>query len=135
MYEGIGMSVSHQSELVLRGLVAQPTAFVAGSAAKGDLLAGAEIVLVALVQARNNARAVVSGSLFLFSNAAFRAPVVTNNMQSYVVDGCLGAGWLFGTWLMYVDNTNTTHTHHVATHVVQEHIEHTCTTSTTTIIH
>lgn len=84
MYEGIGMSVSPQSELVLRGLVAHPTAFVAGSAAKGDLLAGQEIVLVALVQARNNARAVVSGSLFLFSNAAFGAPVVTNNMQSYV---------------------------------------------------
>lgn len=83
-YEGVGMSVAPESELVLRGLVAQPTAVVKGSAAAGEVLAGEDIVLVALVQARNNARAIVSGSLTLFSNAAFRSPVVTNNMQSYV---------------------------------------------------
>ena len=84
MYEGVGMSVAVESELVLRGLVAHPSAVVKGSAAAGEVLAGEDIVLVALVQARNNARAVVSGSLSLFSNAAFRSPVVTNNMQSCV---------------------------------------------------
>lgn len=86
MYEGVGMSVAPESELVLRGLVAQPTAIVKGSAAAGEVLAGEDIVLIALVQARNNARAVVAGSLSLFSNAAFRSPVVTNDMQSYVCD-------------------------------------------------
>lgn len=61
-------------------LSASPTAYSAkpGAAVTEVNLAGGELGLVALVQARNNARAAVVGSLHALSDAAFSAPAARN---------------------------------------------------------
>ncbi|DBA85955.1 hypothetical protein WJX77_012239 [Trebouxia sp. C0004] len=76
IYRGIGASVSPKSTLVVKALTAADTAYSAVPS-KGtpdsSTLAGKDATLVALVQARNNARAVVAGSIDMFSNEFFRS--------------------------------------------------------------
>lgn len=78
LWEGSGMSLNPDSILALPLLTAAPTAYSADPAVpvKGyPAAAGKEVVLVAAVQARNNARAVFTGSLWALSDAAANAPV------------------------------------------------------------
>lgn len=69
LFKGIGLTVPRGSTLALKALTAPATAFSSGSGSA----AGVELVLVALVQARNNARVAISGSIDMFSNKLFRA--------------------------------------------------------------
>ncbi|KAK9822633.1 hypothetical protein WJX81_001489 [Elliptochloris bilobata] len=80
LFRGTGLTVSPESELAAVVLRAPDTA-VSGSAVKplaeGAALAGADVGLVAIVQARNDARVVVAGSLDMFSNRFLQAAVDT----------------------------------------------------------
>lgn len=78
LFRGVGMAVSDESELALRVLAAEATAYSADPrAAIKDYAqsAGTDTLLVAAVQANNNARVVVAGSLDLFSNDLFASGV------------------------------------------------------------
>lgn len=74
VYEGIGMSVSLDNILAVRALTASPTGYSANPSEpikKFPQSIGADTVLVASIQARNNARATFTGSLWMFTDAAF----------------------------------------------------------------
>lgn len=78
LFRGVGMAVSDDSELALRVLAAEATAYSAHPRAPikdYPQSAGTDTLLVAAVQANNNARVVVAGSLDLFSNDLFASPV------------------------------------------------------------
>lgn len=71
VYQGIGMSFSPNSELLSPLLTGTPTTYssVPGEEVREtSVLAGKELVLVTALQARNNARAVFSGSMKMFSD-------------------------------------------------------------------
>jgi oligosaccharyltransferase complex subunit beta len=76
MYSGIGMAVSDDNVLAFKALTGRATAyssFVEEEVGDYPQSAGADTLLVAAVQTRNNARVVVSGSLEVFSNRLFEA--------------------------------------------------------------
>ncbi|GAB4821924.1 hypothetical protein N2152v2_008970 [Parachlorella kessleri] len=74
LFRGIGMSLPRETELAFLALWGSPTAYSSkpGTALTEVTLAGSELGLVALVQARNNARVAVAGSIDMFSNEFFR---------------------------------------------------------------
>ncbi|KAL0916857.1 hypothetical protein M5K25_014403 [Dendrobium thyrsiflorum] len=78
LFRGIGHSVNPASTLVLKVLSASPSAYSASPKAKLSTpsITGSTIALVSVVQARNNARMLISGSLDLFSNRFLRSGVV-----------------------------------------------------------
>ncbi|KAG0623990.1 hypothetical protein M758_3G215800 [Ceratodon purpureus] len=78
LYRGLGHTLNPTSELGIKVLSASPTAFSGKVDAEiTDLpnLIGSSISLVSVVQARNNARIMISGSLELFSNKFFESSV------------------------------------------------------------
>ncbi|MCL7028639.1 hypothetical protein MKW94_023044 [Papaver nudicaule] len=78
LFQGIGHSLSSANSLGIKVLSASPAAYSANPDAKlsnPPSLTGATISLVSVVQARNNARVVISGSLDLFSNRLFKSAV------------------------------------------------------------
>jgi len=79
IFSGIGASLSWESELAFPALRAASTAYSANPSSGLDksapLLAGSHLSLVSLMQARNNARLAVLGSLEMCSDASFSAPV------------------------------------------------------------
>ncbi|KAI3936259.1 hypothetical protein MKX01_004088 [Papaver californicum] len=78
LFQGIGHSLSSANSLGVKVLSASPAAYSANPNAKlsnPPSLTGATISLVSVVQARNNARVVISGSLDLFSNRLFKSAV------------------------------------------------------------
>ncbi|KAI3945379.1 hypothetical protein MKW92_029586 [Papaver armeniacum] len=78
LFQGIGHSLSSANSLGIKVLSASPAAYSANPNAKlsnPPSLTGATISLVSVVQARNNARVVISGSLDLFSNRLFKSAV------------------------------------------------------------
>lgn len=78
LFKGIGHSLNPANSLVLKVLSASPSAYSANPKSKlssPPSLSGSSISLVSVVQARNNARIVFSGSLDLFSNKFFKSPV------------------------------------------------------------
>nr|XP_010923440.1 dolichyl-diphosphooligosaccharide--protein glycosyltransferase 48 kDa subunit [Elaeis guineensis] len=78
LFHGIGHSVNPANSLVLKVLSASPSAYSANPKSKlsnPPLLTGSAISLVSIVQARNNARILISGSLDLFSNRLLRSGV------------------------------------------------------------
>lgn len=78
LFRGIGMAVSPETDKVVAVLSASPAAYTAEPGTrleKPPALFGASIALVAAMQARNNARVVISGSLELFGDEFFRAQV------------------------------------------------------------
>ncbi|XP_057456372.1 dolichyl-diphosphooligosaccharide--protein glycosyltransferase 48 kDa subunit [Lotus japonicus] len=78
LFQGIGHSLNPSNSLVLKVLSASPTAYSANPKSKltsPPSLTGSSISLVSVVQARNNARVLISGSLSLFSNRFFRSGV------------------------------------------------------------
>eukprot|EP00262_Sarcandra_glabra_P002092 TRINITY_DN12348_c0_g1_i1.p1 TRINITY_DN12348_c0_g1~~TRINITY_DN12348_c0_g1_i1.p1 ORF type:complete len:436 (-),score=61.57 TRINITY_DN12348_c0_g1_i1:475-1782(-) len=78
LFRGIGHSLNAANSLVLKVLSASPSAYSANPKTKlssPPSLTGPAISLVSIVQARNNARILISGSLDLFSNRFFRSSV------------------------------------------------------------
>ncbi|KAK2665268.1 hypothetical protein Ddye_003842 [Dipteronia dyeriana] len=78
LFQGIGHSVNPANSLALQVLAASPSAYSANPLSKlssPPSLTGSAISLVSVIQARNNARIVVAGSLSMFSNRFFRSGV------------------------------------------------------------
>ncbi|KAL0365485.1 UNVERIFIED_CONTAM: Dolichyl-diphosphooligosaccharide--protein glycosyltransferase subunit [Sesamum angustifolium] len=78
LFKGIGHSINPANNLVLKVLSASPAAYSANPNSKlssPPTLTGSAISLVSVVQARNNARVLISGSLSMFSNWFFRSGV------------------------------------------------------------
>ncbi|KAM4089016.1 hypothetical protein ACB094_07G117300 [Castanea mollissima] len=78
LFQGIGHSLNPSNSLVLKVLSASPSAYSSNPKSKlsnPPSLAGSAISLVSIVQARNNARILISGSLSMFSNRFFRSEV------------------------------------------------------------
>ncbi|KAI9182065.1 hypothetical protein LWI28_021725 [Acer negundo] len=78
LFQGIGHSVNPANSLVLQVLTASPSAYSANPQSKltsPPSLTGSAVSLVSVIQARNNARIVVAGSLSMFSNRFFRSGV------------------------------------------------------------
>ncbi|KAF9612420.1 hypothetical protein IFM89_039453 [Coptis chinensis] len=75
LFKGIGHTLNAANSLVLKVLSASPSAYSTNpetELSSPPSLTGAAISLVSVVQARNNARILISGSLDLFSNRFFR---------------------------------------------------------------
>ncbi|KAL5715155.1 Dolichyl-diphosphooligosaccharide--protein glycosyltransferase 48 kDa subunit [Ranunculus cassubicifolius] len=78
LFKGIGHVLNPVNSQVLKVLSASPSAYSAHPDIKlssPPSLSGSRISLVSVVQARNNARILISGSLDLFSNRLFRSSV------------------------------------------------------------
>ncbi|KAK8944137.1 Dolichyl-diphosphooligosaccharide--protein glycosyltransferase 48 kDa subunit [Platanthera zijinensis] len=77
LFRGIGHSVNPSNTLALKVLSASPSAYSASPRAKlsSPSLTGSTIALVSVVQARNNARMLITGSLDLFTNRFLRSSV------------------------------------------------------------
>ena len=78
LFRGLAHSVNPSSELVVKVLSGSPSAFsgkIDAEITDNPNLTGASISLVSVVQARNNARVFISGSLELFSNKFFESSV------------------------------------------------------------
>ncbi|OIW08703.1 hypothetical protein TanjilG_03379 [Lupinus angustifolius] len=78
LFQGIGHSLNPSNSLVLKVLSASPSAYSANPKSKltsPPSLTGSTISLVSVIQARNNARILISGSVSLFSNRFFRSSV------------------------------------------------------------
>ncbi|KAJ6846653.1 dolichyl-diphosphooligosaccharide--protein glycosyltransferase 48 kDa subunit-like isoform X3 [Iris pallida] len=78
LFRGIGHSLNTANSLILKVLSASPSAYSANPTTKlssPPSLTGSAISLVSVVQARNNARILISGSLDLFSNRFFKSAV------------------------------------------------------------
>ncbi|KAL5704852.1 Dolichyl-diphosphooligosaccharide--protein glycosyltransferase 48 kDa subunit [Ranunculus cassubicifolius] len=78
LFKGIGHTLNAANNLVLKVLSASPSAYSAKPGTElsnPPSLSGSKISLVSIVQARNNARVLISGSLDLFSNRFFRSTV------------------------------------------------------------
>ncbi|CAI9758385.1 unnamed protein product [Fraxinus pennsylvanica] len=78
LFKGTGHSLNPDNSLVLKVLSASSSAYSSNPASKlsnPPSLTGSAISLVSVVQARNNARIIISGSLDLFSNRLFRSGV------------------------------------------------------------
>lgn len=92
IFKGVGLSVSRESELAFHALTAEATGY-SGTPGKmmpkGSILAGPSLGLVTLVQARNNARAAVTGSVAMLSDAFFSAGAGNKQLASDVLSWTL----------------------------------------------
>lgn len=78
LFRGIAHSLNPANSLVVKILSASPSAYSANPSSKlssPPQLTGSAISFVSVMQARNNARVMISGSLQLFSNRFFRSGV------------------------------------------------------------
>ncbi|CAK9142600.1 unnamed protein product [Ilex paraguariensis] len=78
LFQGIGHSLNPSNSLVLKVLSASPSAYSGNPKAKlsnPPSLSGSAISLVSVVQARNNARILISGSLSIFNDRFLRSGV------------------------------------------------------------
>lgn len=78
LFRGIGHAANPSNSLVLKVLSASPSAYSANPGTKlasVPSLTGSAISLVSVMQARNNARVLISGSLDLFSNRFLKSGV------------------------------------------------------------
>ncbi|XVE49386.1 hypothetical protein DITRI_Ditri01bG0079500 [Diplodiscus trichospermus] len=85
LFQGIGHSLNPANSLVLKVLSASPSAYSANPKSKLSTppsLTGSAISLVSIVQARNNARILITGSLSMFSNRFFRSGVQKAGSQT-----------------------------------------------------
>ncbi|XP_020578404.1 dolichyl-diphosphooligosaccharide--protein glycosyltransferase 48 kDa subunit isoform X2 [Phalaenopsis equestris] len=90
LFRGIGHSVNSASTLALKVLSASPSAYSANPRTKlsSSSLTGSTIALVSVVQARNNARMLISGSLDLFSNRFLRSGVLkAGSLNKHIKSG------------------------------------------------
>ncbi|KAG0482088.1 hypothetical protein HPP92_010172 [Vanilla planifolia] len=85
LFRGIGHSVNPANTLVLKVLSASSSAYLANPRTKlssPPSLTGSAISLVSVVQARNNARVLICGSLDLFSNRFLRYGVLKSGSSN-----------------------------------------------------
>ncbi|CAL5324762.1 unnamed protein product [Camellia sinensis] len=78
LFKGIGHSLNSANNLAMKVLGASPSAYSANPKSKlsnPPSLTGSAISLVSVVQARNNARIMIAGSLDMFSNRLFKSGV------------------------------------------------------------
>ncbi|KAL6542244.1 Dolichyl-diphosphooligosaccharide--protein glycosyltransferase 48 kDa subunit [Orobanche minor] len=78
LFKGIGHSLNPENSLVLKVLSASSSAYSANPTSEllsPPSLTGTAISLVSVLQARNHARVMISGSLDMFSNRLFKAGV------------------------------------------------------------
>jgi len=90
LFRGIGHDTEENSRLITKILTASDSAYSAGATEKIDESpesAGTNTLLVTALQARNNARAVFSGSLDLFSNEFFKSSVAVSGDKKYAKSG------------------------------------------------
>lgn len=90
LYEGTGLMIDQENPLVLEILTASSTAYSHNpdeSITEYPHATGKNTVLVAGLQARNNARVVFSGSLDMFSNNFFMSTVSTWNGKKAAKSG------------------------------------------------
>jgi oligosaccharyltransferase complex subunit beta len=81
LYRGVGHAVDNTNVLAVKVLRGNPSTYSANPAKSIDDYpenAGADTLLVTAVQARNNARIVISGSLDMFSNSFYRTKQAQN---------------------------------------------------------
>ncbi len=82
LFHGIGMSLDENSVLSSKVLMGNPTTYSSNPnkhIVDNPESIGSSTVLVAAIQARNNARIVVSGSIDLFKNSFFRGEMDFSN--------------------------------------------------------
>lgn len=81
LYKGIGHTIAEDNILAVRILRGNPSSYSffpnKPMAAEGPFSAGAQTLLVSGIQGRNNARVVVSGSIDLFTNTFYGAPLTS----------------------------------------------------------
>ncbi|XP_028100860.1 dolichyl-diphosphooligosaccharide--protein glycosyltransferase 48 kDa subunit-like isoform X1 [Camellia sinensis] len=78
LFKGIGHSLNSANNLAMKVLGASPSTYSANPKSKlsnPPSLTGSAISLVSVVQARNNARIMIAGSLDMFSNGLFKSGV------------------------------------------------------------
>lgn len=78
LYQGTGLIAGPENSLVLRLLTADSSAYSYNphnSVKEYPHAVGKNTLLIAALQARNNARVVISGSIYFFSDEAFTSPV------------------------------------------------------------
>jgi Oligosaccharyltransferase 48 kDa subunit beta len=104
LFRGIGHSVDASNILAIKALRGNPSTYSANPVKPIDDYpesTGADTLLVTALQARNNARIVVTGSVDMFSNAFFRTKLSqSSNSESQYVGNELFCGsitkWVFG---------------------------------------
>jgi len=89
LYKGVGQDIEEDSSLLFCVLHADETSYSFSPEEKIEELhvAGRKTCLISALQARNNARVIFVGSIQLFSNAYFTAPVQKNSGKSYAKSG------------------------------------------------
>jgi len=106
LYRGTGLITDADNPLVLPVLRAPSTAYCynpANSITDYPHATGQNMLLVAALQARNNARVVVSGSLEFFSDALIMAAVMTPMGESYEKSGNGEAVEALSRWVFRED--------------------------------
>ncbi|KAH7439679.1 hypothetical protein KP509_04G071900 [Ceratopteris richardii] len=85
LFAGVAHSVAPANNMVIKVLTGSPTAYSANPRVQlkeSPALTGSSVGLVSAVQARNNARVIISGSLALFSNRFFTSAVKNAGVSS-----------------------------------------------------
>lgn len=85
LFHGVAHLAAPTNNMVIRVLTGSPTAYSANPRVhlkEPPALTGTSVGLVSAVQARNNARVIISGSLALFSNRYFTSPVKLSGRSS-----------------------------------------------------
>eukprot|EP01052_Picozoa_sp_SAG31_P000413 SAG31_NODE_12_length_38498_cov_21.161671_29_plen_404_part_00 len=116
LYRGIGMAVSEENDLVLRVLSGSTAAYSHDTAAQvkaTPYATGRDLLFVAGLQARNNARLVISGSWDMFSNDFNSGHVQSASALEPISVGNRAfaeslTGWVFGDTGV-IRATNITH--------------------------
>lgn len=104
LFRGIGHAVDENNILAIKALRGNPSTYSANPAKPIDDYpenAGADTLLVTAIQARNNARIVITGSIDMFSNKFFRTKLSqASSSESPYVGNELFCGsiskWVFG---------------------------------------
>lgn len=102
LYQGTGLLADRENSLVLQVLTADTTAYSyipENSIKEYPHAVGRGTLLIAALQARNNARVVFSGSLFFFSDKAFTSGVSKYNGKFYEKSGNKEVAIAIGKWV------------------------------------
>lgn len=102
LYQGTGLLADRENSLVLQVLTGDSTAYsyVPENPIKEYPHAvGRGTILIAALQARNNARVIFSGSLFFFSDKAFTSGVQKQGGQYYKKSGNQDVATAIGKWV------------------------------------
>lgn len=102
LYQGTGLLADRENSLVLQVLSADSTAYSyipENSIKEYPHAVGRGTLLIAALQARNNARVVFSGSLFFFSDKAFTSAVSKYGGKHYEKSGNQEVATAIGKWV------------------------------------